>query len=141
MFNQNTFLLFQVDHSYSHDFVRVYDENSYRDSSLLAEVSGFYWSGFSILPSNISSSSNELLITFTSDEWYVGTGFRAYIHVDIKHDSLVGDACSMTRPCKENQGHCQSDDECKGYLKCGHNNCPDNLGYHLLVTSQVTVTS
>ena len=97
----------------------------------MAEVSGYHSECFiTILPSNISSSSNEMLITFSSDEWYTGQGFRAKIHVDSKHASISADACSMGSPCKENQGHCQSDDECKGYLKCGHNNCPSGLGYH-----------
>ena len=115
--------------------MRVYNDNSSKDTNLLTEVSGRFGSKFKhVLPSNISSINNQLLITFTTDEWsqtYNNLGIRLKIHVDpLMSANLSADACSITNPCLEKQGHCQSDDECKDYLKCGHNNCPAELGYH-----------
>ena len=98
---------------------------------MISEVSGwFYSSSTCVFPSNISSSSNELLIVFKSDEWYRQSGFKAKIHsVAIDNENLSSDDCSIANPCEANQGHCQSDDECKGYLKCGHDNCLEGFGY------------
>ena len=44
--------------------------------------------------------------------------------------NISANACSITNPCSDNQGHCQSDDECKGVLKCGYSNCPAGHEYH-----------
>ena len=111
--------------------MKVIDSNVSKEANILAEVSGVYLTGSYVLPSNISSSSNQLLITFTSDELYVSSGFMAKIHIESSlKANLSADACSMTSPCKDKEGHCQSDDECQGYLKCGHFNCPAGLGYH-----------
>ena len=82
------------------------------------------------MPSNISSSSNQLMITFHSDEWYKKHGFNAKIHTDLRHEKLQVDSCTISNPCQKNQGHCQSDEECQGNLKCGNDNCPPESGYH-----------
>ena len=117
---------------FSYDYVRVFDGNTSEEPYLLKEVSGEYSHSYSVFPSNVSSSSNRLLVTFTSDEWYGDRGFDAKIHVEpLMNVYLSANACSVTNPCSENQGHCQSDDECKGYLRCGQNNCPAELGYHI----------
>ena len=72
-----------------------------------------------------------MLVTFTSDERDYDTGFSLKINVDPWNEgNLSPGACSITSPCRANQGHCQSDDECEDYLKCGHNNCPSDLGYN-----------
>ena len=99
---------------------------------MIAEVSGYYQSYSHVFPSKISSSSNQLFITFTSDEWYGSNGFKARIGVEplINATMSTTNTCSMRSLCLANQGHCQSDNECQGYLKCGHNNCPLDLGYH-----------
>ena len=31
--------------------------------------------------------------------------------------------------CSENEGHCDTHDECQDGLKCGSNNCPSSLGF------------
>ena len=120
-----------MDEIHSYDYVQVFDGKIAVQSNLLSKVSGIYEDGFTVFPSNISSSSNTLLITFTSDEWYTGKGFKAKIFVESSKDlNLSADDCSVASPCHAQQGHCQSDDECKGDLKCGQNNCPANHGYH-----------
>ena len=111
--------------------MRVFDGNSSKEANLLTEVSGYYWPVDHVLPSRISSSNNKLLVTFVSDELYRSKGFKLNIHEEpLMNASLSADACSMACPCKDEEGHCQSDDECQDYLKCGHNNCPSELGYH-----------
>ena len=37
--------------------------------------------------------------------------------------------CKSDNPCGENEGDCDSDDECQDGLKCGSNNCPSSLGF------------
>ena len=57
-------------------------------------------------------------------------GFKLKFYVEpLMNSNLSANACSITNPCNDNEGHCQSDDECKSYLKCGHNNCPSEQGY------------
>jgi len=34
------------------------------------------------------------------------------------------DCCTKTNPCNENEGDCDKDEDCKGELKCGDDNCP-----------------
>ena len=120
-----------MDNVKSHDYLNVFDGKSVKQSNLLSKISGSYHDGFTVFPSNISSSSNKLLVTFTSDEWYQRNGFKAKIFVESsKGLNLSADDCSATNPCHAQQGHCQSDDECIGDLKCGQNNCPANHGYH-----------
>ena len=90
----------------------------------MAEISGYYWKDKHVLPSNVSSSSNQIFIEFKSDEWWGIKGFKAKIHAEFKYKNLSVDACTVKKPCQINHGYCQSDDECKGVLKCGYNNCP-----------------
>ena len=117
---------------WSYDYVRIFDGNISRVSDLLTEVSGFYYSYTNVFPSNISSSSNKLLVKFISDERFRTNGFKLKIHTEPLFNSTIpAEACSLTNPCKDKEGHCQSDDECKGDLKCGnHNDCSAELGYH-----------
>ena len=114
----------------SEDYVRIYEGNSSLESNLLEEVSSYYWSDKSVFPSNVSSTSNQMFITFSSDEWWGGNGFKAKIYVELKHENMSVDACTVKNPCHINRGHCQSDDECKGVLKCGYSNCPAEHEYH-----------
>ena len=37
--------------------------------------------------------------------------------------------CSVTNPCKANEGQCYHDQQCSDGLKCGQSNCPVDLGY------------
>ena len=113
-----------------YDYVRVFDGNSSEELNLLTELSGQYYPRY-VFPSNVSSVSNELLITFTSDEIGKGWGFKVKIYIEpFQNATLSAGACSLTNQCNIDEGHCQSDDECKGDLKCGHNNCPAELGHH-----------
>ena len=95
----------------------------------MEEISGLLRKDTNVFPSNVSSSSNQMFIEFKSDEWWGSKGFKAKIHVELKYENLSVDACTVKEPCQINQGHCQSDDECKGYLKCGYDNCPSEQGY------------
>ena len=36
------------------------------------------------------------------------------------------DCCSPSIPCDEGEGDCDSDEECKSGLICGHNNCDNS---------------
>ena len=120
-----------MDESLGYDYVRVFDGSSSEELNLLTELSDRYAPGVHVFPSNVSSLSNELFITFNSDEIGRSKGFRVKINVEpFQNAYLSADACSLTNQCNVDQGHCQSDDECKGYLKCGHNNCPAELGHH-----------
>ena len=81
--------------------MRFFDGNISHESNLLAEVSGFYVNEYNLFPSNVSSSSNKLLVTFTSDEHFIAEGFKAKIHVEALTDlELSTDACSIIDPCK-----------------------------------------
>ena len=120
-----------MDDQASYDYVRVFDGNSSEELNLLTELSDWYVLGWNVFPSNVSSLSNEFLIIFNSDETGTDEGFNAKIYIEpFQNANLSADACSLTNQCNVDQGHCQSDDECKGYLKCGHNNCPAELGHH-----------
>ena len=55
------------------------------------------------------------------------------VHICILVDCATvsnGDSgyCSCST-CFENEGHCDSDDECQDGLFCGSNNCPASLGF------------
>ena len=43
----------------------------------------------------------------------------------------IGDEyfCTTEIPCREDEGHCDSHDECQGNLICGYDNCPTSLGF------------
>ena len=42
----------------------------------------------------------------------------------------IGDiAYCQCHNCKENDGDCDSDDDCMNNLVCGTNNCPEDLGF------------
>lgn len=43
--------------------------------------------------------------------------------------SNVLDFCTIEKPCAENEGDCDNNNECQSGLKCGQDNCPVSLGY------------
>ena len=105
------------------DFLSIYDKNSLDEVNLLGFLIG------SNLPSKITSSGNQMLVTFVSDHYRSESGFLANIHEEpmIADDQKARD-CSIVNPCNPEEGLCQSDFECKGSHRCGENNCPS--GYH-----------
>ena len=48
---------------------------------------------------------------------------------------VVGDKkfCTSGIPCGEDEGDCDSHEECESELFCGSHNCPDSLGFDLTV--------
>ena len=40
------------------------------------------------------------------------------------------DFCTILNPCGQDEGDCDSQDECQTGLGCGSNNCPDSLGFN-----------
>ena len=51
--------------------------------------------------------------------------FTIFLHVADPKDCKFGgdDCCTEDKPCKEDEGDCDNDDECAGNLKCGSDNC------------------
>ena len=41
--------------------------------------------------------------------------------------SQIGSCCTTNNPCEINQGDCDYDDQCKGDLVCGEDNCGSNF--------------
>lgn len=72
-----TFESFTTEHNY--DYVKVYEGNTVATSALIGSYSG------STLPEPITSNSNQLTVTFTSDYSVTGSGFTA------SYESLFAD--------------------------------------------------
>ena len=75
-----------------------------------------------VMPSNFTSSSNELFIKFHSDGGANRPGFLISYETFIRH-------CSLTL-CKEGEGDCGMDSECEGSLVCGQMNCVNSTLRH-----------
>ena len=104
------------------DYLSIYDKNLSNESILLGTLIG------ANLPSKITSSGNQIQVTFVSDHYGTWPGFLANIHEEPKPvaDPKAKD-CSIANPCDPDEGHCQSDFECKGTHRCGENNCPSGF--------------
>ena len=76
----------------------------------------------------VESSGHDMFVTFFSTI-SVGSGFFAKIHKTSVRDPLAT-FCTVTNPCKANEGHCYHDQQCHKGLLCGLRNCPVTLGYH-----------
>ena len=70
------------------------------------------------MPSDFTSSSNELFIKIHSDYIETRAGFLISYEAVIRH-------CSLAQ-CKEGEGDCSLDSECEGLLVCGHMNCANS---------------
>ena len=70
------------------------------------------------LPSDFTSTNNELFIRFHSDNSATRPGFLISYEAVMRY-------CSITL-CKEGEGDCGMDSECEGSLVCGHMNCANN---------------
>ena len=75
----------------------------------------------------VESSGHVMFVTFSS-MIEVGTGFFAKIRKTSARDPLAT-FCTVTNPCKANEGHCYHDQQCHKGLLCGLRNCPLDLGY------------
>ena len=62
---------------------------------------------------------------------------------DCCYAPVVGDEdfCLSGIPCGEDDGDCDSNEECESELFCGSNNCPDSLGFDLEVDCCCKLTS
>ena len=77
----------------------------------------------------ISSSGNEMFVTFSSGH-FVDIGFFAKISQTSPDDrDPMATFCTITNPCRVNEGHCYNDQQCGKGLKCGQNKCPHSMGY------------
>ena len=75
----------------------------------------------------VESSGHDMFVTFSSAV-IVRTGFFAKIRKTSARDPLAT-FCTVTNPCKANEGHCYHDQQCHKGLLCGLRNCPLALGY------------
>ena len=75
----------------------------------------------------VESSGHDMFVAFSSTI-SVGSGFFAKIHKTSVRDPLAT-FCTVTNPCKANEGHCYHDQQCQKGLLCGIRNCPLTLGY------------
>ena len=80
-----------------------------------------------ILPSDFTSTNNELFIKFHSDSDGIRPGFLISYQIVMRH-------CSITL-CKEGEGECGLDSECEGALVCGHKNCANSTRQHCCTKS------
>ena len=69
----------------------------------------------SILPSNVTSTGNEMFIKFHSNSYRTRPGFLISYQYFVRK-------CRI-KPCKMGEGECQLHSECEGSLVCGHLNC------------------
>ena len=92
---------------------------------------------------NIAPQSFPNVKLYASDPWY--SSFSSYhgsvcnfsissfdAEVDCCYQETVGDEhfCASGIPCKEDEGDCDSHNECQDGLSCGSNNCPIYLGFN-----------
>ena len=105
----------------------MYDGNSSWNDLLAYAFDRKYTSYESI--KEVASSGNEMFVTFSSD-YRVDTGFYAKIHqTSVKARDPKATFCSVTKPCRSNEGHCYHDQQCHTGLRCGFRNCANELGY------------
>ena len=64
------------------------------------------------------------MLTMTNDK-VLQIDVYNFVHVIDPNDCKFGgnDCCTEEKPCKEDEGDCDNDDECAGNLKCGEDNC------------------
>ena len=74
------------------------------------------------LPSDFTSTNNELFIRFHSDNSGTRPGFLISYEAFMRY-------CSITL-CKEGEGDCGMDSECEGSLVCGQMNCANSTLQH-----------
>ena len=126
------FYVFQIG---MNDYMKVYDGDT-ESHSLLAYLSGANAtsnakSAGSSMP-NITSTQEKMRISFFSDNDTSSDGpFHLKIHSELDLGPVIGDDdwCTTEKPCGQDEGNCETDDQClEGYI-CGYRNCPSELGF------------
>ena len=80
-------------------------------------------------PAKMYTSSEELKNKCPMNNGYVWSwrysdnGFQETNEIYVKCES-EDDFCTSENPCAEDQGDCDTHDECQDGLRCGTNNCP-----------------
>ena len=113
--------------SFTH--LKIYDGDS-QWNDLLAHAHYVWGDAYTYYDINtLASSGNKMFVTFSSHV-FVDQGFfaRIYQKPDVNGNPLAT-FCTVTNPCKANEGHCYHDQQCSKGLKCGKQNCPVVLGY------------
>ena len=117
------------------DYMKVYDGDT-ESHSLLAYFSGANAtsnakSATSNIP-NITSTQEKMRISFFSDNDTSSDGpFHLKIHseLDLGPQNGDDDYCTPETPCGQDEGNCQTNDQCLEGYRCGYKNCPSNLGF------------
>ena len=107
------------------DYVRIFDGSSYSREHMIRQLKGSITSPF-----NFSSVDSKMLILFDAEEreFNFNKGFKANIFFEEDPDNATN-ACTVLDPCKINEGHCQYDGQCVEGLRCGQDNCTQNLDH------------
>ena len=80
-------------------------------------------------PAKMYTSSKELKNKCPMNNGYVWSwrysdnGFQETNEIYVKCES-EDDFCTSENPCAQDQGDCDTNDECQDGLRCGTNNCP-----------------
>ena len=75
-------------------------------------------------------NNTKLVLNFPS--WLFFSCLLVFVsEVDCCYTATIGDEhfCTTVTPCGEDEGDCDSHDECQDGLFCGLNNCPASLGF------------
>ena len=117
------------------DYMKVYDGDT-ESHSLLVYLSGANAtsnakSASSNIP-NITSTQEKMRISFFSDNDTSSDGpFHLKIHSGLDLGPVNGDDdyCTTEKPCGQDEGHCETNDQCLENYICGYRNCPSDLGF------------
>ena len=108
--------------------LRIYDGNSSWNDLLAHAYDTDYGNVYNDIQI-VASSGNNMYVRFSADS-YVAPGFFAkIIKTPLNDKDPNATFCTITKPCKANEGHCYHDEQCAKGLNCGRNNCPASLGY------------
>ena len=97
-------------------------------------IIGAMWNLGNFGPAKMYTSSKELKNKCPMNNGYVWSwrysdnGFKYTDEIYLKCEN-EDDFCTPENPCGEDQGDCDTHDECQDGLVCGSNNCPVSLGF------------
>ena len=87
------------------------------------------WKTFSNGLQRVRTSGNTMFVTFTSSNWVAKGFYSKFYYLPAEDKDPLATFCTVSNPCKVNEGHCYYDEQCFKGLKCGLSNCPITLGY------------